>query len=131
MRGWLISLIPFFLTLFSGFCSLDLFFLFIPTMLSLPPIPCYQVPTITPRIHWSPSCKSPHYFHLSCQEYFFRPISTELLNAMEVAHIAAVLTLSSQDFRFLRQIEIDMDDDLRWKIADLGECIAHVRGINE
>ena len=26
MRGWLISLIPFFLTLFSGFCSLDLFF---------------------------------------------------------------------------------------------------------
>ena len=50
---------------------------------------------------------------------------------MEVAHIAAVLTLSSQDFRFLRQIEIDMDDDLRWKIADLGECIAHVRGINE
>ena len=127
MRGWLISLIPFFLTLFSGF----FFLLEHPLMLSLPLMPCYEVQTIMPRIHWSPTCKSPHFFHPSCQEYFFRPISTELLNAMEVAHIAAVLTLSSQDFRFLRQIEIDMDDDLRWKIADLGECIAHVRGINE
>ncbi len=77
------------------------------------------------EIFWSPSSKGIHYFHSSCQGYFFRPLSHELLSDMQTAHLASSLVLSRQDFRFLRQVEIDMDNDLRWKIADLNRCIQH------
>lgn len=78
------------------------------------------------EIFWSPSSKAIHYFHSACQGYFFRPLSNELLFDMRTAHLASSLSLSRQDFRFLRQIEIDMDTDLRWKIADLDMCIQRV-----
>lgn len=76
------------------------------------------------EIFWSPSSKAIHYFHSACQGYFFRPLSNELLFDMRTAHLACSLSLSRQDFRSLRQV--DMDTDLRWKIADLDMCIQRV-----
>jgi hypothetical protein len=62
-------------------------------------------------------------FHPACHAYFGRALDEGLHADMTAALAEAMLQHSQQDFRFLRQIEIDMDDDMRRKIADLEACL--------
>lgn len=62
-------------------------------------------------------------FHAACHPYFNRALDEGLYAELTAALDAAMLQHSQQDFRFLRQTEIDMDDDMRRKIADLETCV--------
>ena len=56
-------------------------------------------------------------------------VSTELVSEM-LAELARLKnTLNHQDLIFCRQVEIDMDNDLRRRVKDLEECCVCVKRI--
>ena len=66
-------------------------------------------------------------FHPACHTYFFRKLDGCLLQEMETLLSGLRERLGRQDMRFYRQVEIDMDNDLRKRIKDMEECVGYGR----
>ncbi len=83
----------------------------------------------TPTPQWHIPTKTIESLHPACHPFIYRPISTELVSEM-LAELARLKnTLNPQDLNLCRQVEIDMDNDLRRRVKDLDECCVCVKRI--
>ena len=74
-----------------------------------------------------PTRETPSEFHRVCEPFFGRTLTPSLVGEMATAltNAKSKHVRECSDFRFLRQVEIDIDDDQRAAIRDLTECVAY------
>ena len=70
-------------------------------------------------------------YHAVCQGFFKRRLDTALLEEMLGALMRAKAEYMgvASTLRFLRQNEIDMDNDMRRRVVDLTECVEHAAAV--
>ena len=85
------------------------------------------MPTGESACEWGRARNASSEFHRVCEPFFGRMLTPALVEEMATAldNARRKHMRECSEFNFLRQVEIDIDNDQRATIRDLTECVAH------